>query len=223
MEQRHFLFFGAGDRPRLTRGDLARALSRGHALRGDLAPEPCPLDGPRPEESHTLAAVLVPLVDRGSGVTVLLTRRTAHLAHHPGQISFPGGRLEKADQGCAVACALRETEEEVGLGRDRFEILGRLDQYVTGTGFSVTPVVGVIAPPFDVFPDPYEVAEVFEVPLDFLLDAANHRRLEREVAGRLRPYWAMTWEERVIWGATAGMLVNLAEVLRQPVAAGDCS
>lgn len=166
-----------------------------------------------PDVALIPAAVLVPLVEHPSGTTVLLTRRTAHLAHHPGQISFPGGRLEDTDLGCAIACALRETEEEVGLHGGRFEIAGRLDQYITGTGFSVTPVVGVIEPPFELAPDPFEVAEAFEVPLSFVLDTANHRRLERSVAGAVRPYWAMTWEERVIWGATAGILVNLCEIL----------
>jgi 8-oxo-dGTP pyrophosphatase MutT (NUDIX family) len=159
------------------------------------------------------AAVLVPLVERPEGVTVLLTQRTDHLAHHPGQISFPGGRLEDADDGDAVTAALRETEEEIGLGRERVTVLGRLDQYITGTGFGITPVVGVVVPPFDLSPDPFEVAEVFEVPLDFLLDPGNHKLHRRVVEGRHRPFWSMTWEERVIWGATAGILVNLSEVL----------
>lgn len=159
------------------------------------------------------AAVLVPLVEHADGMTVLLTQRTAHLAHHPGQISFPGGRLEPADDGDPVIAALRETEEEIGLPRDRVTILGRLDDYITGTGFIVTPVVGVIVPPVETNADPFEVAEVFEVPLNFLLDPENHKLHRRVIEGRHRPFWSMTWDERMIWGATAGILVNLSEVL----------
>jgi 8-oxo-dGTP pyrophosphatase MutT (NUDIX family) len=166
-----------------------------------------------PDRPPTPAAVLVPLVERPEGVTVLLTQRTDHLAHHPGQISFPGGRLEDADGGDSVVAALRETEEEIGLGRERVTVLGRLDQYITGTGFVITPVVGVVVPPFELSPDPFEVAEAFEVPLDFLLDPENHKLHRVSVEGRHRPYWSMTWEQRVIWGATAGILVNLSEVL----------
>jgi 8-oxo-dGTP pyrophosphatase MutT (NUDIX family) len=160
------------------------------------------------------AAVLVPLVEHASGMTVLLTQRTDHLYHHPGQISFPGGRLEECDEGDFAVCALRETEEEVGLPRDLVAVLGRLDDYVTGTGFVVTPVVGILAPPFAVTPDPFEVAEVFEVPLAFLLDPANHALVDRVVEGRARPFWSIAWEGRTIWGATAGILVNLADRLR---------
>lgn len=113
-----------------------------------------------------------------------------------------------------MVCALRETEEEIGLTRGRVEVLGRLDDYITGTGFVVTPVVGLVRPPFDTYPDPFEVAEIFEVPLGFLLDAGNHKLEDRVVAGRRRPFWAIRWEERLIWGATAGILVNLSELLR---------
>jgi 8-oxo-dGTP pyrophosphatase MutT (NUDIX family) len=162
----------------------------------------------------TPAAVLVPLVAHAEGMTVLLTQRTDHLAHHPGQISFPGGRFEDVDQGDPVAAALRETEEEIGLPRGRVRILGFLDDYATGTGFVISPVVGLIQPPVETNPDPFEVAEVFEVPLPFLLDPENHKLHRRVVEGRHRPFWSMTWEERMIWGATAGMLVNLSEVLR---------
>lgn len=158
------------------------------------------------------AAVLVPLVDRADGVTVLLTRRSENLAHHAGQISFPGGHIEP-DEGPEEA-ALRETEEEVGLSRDRVRILGRLDEYITGTGFSVTPIVGLLRPPFEIAPDPLEVAEVFEVPLSFILDPGNHQRHARDLPdGRRRHYYAMPFERYFIWGATAGMLVNLYEVL----------
>ena len=159
------------------------------------------------------AAVLVPLVNREEGLTVLLTQRSANLPDHPGQISFPGGRLEDADNGDPALAALRETEEEIGLSRDRVTLVGRLDSYLTGTGFAITPLVGVVAPPFDLTPDPFEVAEAFEVPLHFLLDPENHKLHRVVVEGRHRPFWSMTWEQRVIWGATAGILVNLSEVL----------
>lgn len=175
---------------------------------GDIRPGRIALDRP-----PTPAAVLVPLVERPEGLSVLLTQRTDHLAHHPGQISFPGGRLEDEDCGDAAIAALRETEEEIGLSRERVTLLGRLDQYITGTGFGITPVVGMVAPPFELTPDPFEVAEVFEVPLDFLLDPENHKLHRVVVEGRHRPFWSMTWEQRVIWGATAGILVNLSEVL----------
>lgn len=176
---------------------------------GDEAPARAALaEGPL-----TPAAVLVPLVEHADGMTVLLTQRTAHLAHHPGQISFPGGRLEPGDNGDPVIAALRETEEEIALPRDRVTIVGRLDDYITGTGFIVTPVVGIIAPPVETNADPFEVAEVFEVPLNFLLDPENHKLHRRVIEGRHRPFWSMTWDERVIWGATAGILVNLSEVL----------
>ncbi|MGE5475644.1 MAG: CoA pyrophosphatase [Bacteroidales bacterium] len=175
---------------------------------GDVRPGRIAMDRP-----PTPAAVLVPLVERAEGLTVLLTQRTDHLAHHPGQISFPGGRLEAEDGGDAQVAALRETEEEIGLSRERVTVLGRLDQYITGTGFGITPVVGMVAPPFELTPDPFEVAEVFEVPLEFLLDPENHKLHRVVVEGRHRPFWSMTWEQRVIWGATAGILVNLSEVL----------
>ncbi len=223
MEQRNILPPGAADRPRLTRQVIARLLAEGlnpdgrgdakleHQLDGDVCPGRLALD-----RALTPAAVLVPLVERADGLTVLLTQRTDHLAHHPGQISFPGGRLEDADGGDTVIAALRETEEEIGLARKHVDVVGRLDEYVTGTGFVVTPVVGVIAPPFRLAADPFEVAEVFEVPLDFVLEPANHKLNRRIVEGRHRPFWALTYEERVIWGATAGILVNLSDVLGRP-------
>lgn len=159
------------------------------------------------------AAVLVPLIDRGAeGVTVLLTQRTAHLAAHAGQISFPGGGVEPADTG-PEDTALRETEEEVGLPRARIDLIGRLDTYVTRTGFRVTPVVGIIRPPFTLSPDPYEVAEAFEVPLAFILGPGGRERRSAEFRGAVRHFWVVPYRERFIWGATAGMLVNLCEVL----------
>lgn len=165
------------------------------------------------DRPKTAAAVLVPLVPRPAGLTVLLTQRTAHLKNHAGQISFPGGRSEEEDDS-PVATALRESHEEIGLPPRRVDVLGHLDDYVTVTGFNVTPVVGLVAPPFDLEPDPFEVAEVFEVPLAFILEKANHQRHTYRVQGHTRAYYAMPYQQRYIWGATAGMLVNLAEVLR---------
>lgn len=160
----------------------------------------------------TPAAVLFPIVVRDAGHTVMLTQRTAHLRDHAGQISFPGGRVE-ADDLSPTHTALRETEEEVGLSRERVEILGFLPEYRTGTGFRVTPVVGLVHPPFDLQPDPFEVAEVFEVPLAFLLDPANHQRHEMHYRGALRQYFAMPYGDYFIWGATAGMIRSLSERL----------
>lgn len=160
------------------------------------------------------AAVLVPIVAHPDQLTVLLTRRTAHLHDHAGQISFPGGRVDPCDEN-PVACALREAEEEVGLPRALPDVIGRLDTYQTRTGFEIVPVVGIVKPPFDLKPDPFEVAEVFEVPLDFVLDPANHRRDSRVYQGTERHFWAMPFGTYYIWGVTAGILVNLSEVLRR--------
>lgn len=165
-----------------------------------------------PSSALRPAAVLVPLIDRREGMSVLLTQRTAHLSAHAGQISFPGGRMEEEDAD-AVATALRETDEEVGLTRDLVDVIGRLDTYVTGTGFEITPIVGIVTPPYTLTIDPYEVAEAFEVPLSYILDRRNHNRQERESAGRVRVFYVLPYQGRNIWGATAGMLVNLAEVL----------
>ncbi len=159
------------------------------------------------------AAVLVPIVDRPDGMTILLTQRTDHLNDHAGQIAFPGGRAEPTDRNLQ-ATALRETEEEVGLTRDRIELVGQLDIYVTRTGFEVTPVVGIVNPPFPVKPDPFEVADVFEVPLSFIVDPDNHVQDSRIHNGVTRLFYVLPYEGRYIWGATAGMLVNLSEVLR---------
>jgi len=156
----------------------------------------------------TPAAVLFPIVQRDGGHTVLLTQRTAHLRDHAGQISFPGGRVEAEDVS-PVHTALRETEEEIGLARDRIDILGFLPEYRTGTGFRVTPVVALVRPPFDLQPDPFEVAEIFEVPLDFLLDPANHQQHSIHWQGALRHYFAMPYGDYFIWGATAGMIRSL--------------
>ena len=159
------------------------------------------------------AAVLVPLMDRPEGMTVLLTQRSPNLAEHAGQISFPGGRIEPYDADATV-CALREAREEVGLDPARIEIVGRLDTYVVRTGFEVTPVVGVVDPAGALTPDPIEVVKAFEVPLAYFLDLGNVEKRQREVAGSVRHFYVWPYLGYYIWGATAGMLVNLAEVLR---------
>ncbi|MCF4165018.1 CoA pyrophosphatase [Zavarzinia compransoris] len=158
------------------------------------------------------AAVLVPLVEREPGLTVLLTRRTEHLKNHAGQVSFPGGRIEPEDRD-PVHAALREAEEEIGLDPGLVSIGGYLDSYETSTGFHVTPVVGFLTPGFELKPDPNEVAEIFEVPLDFLMDPINQQRHSRHYMGVERFFYAMPYGEHYIWGATAGMLVNLARRL----------
>lgn len=162
------------------------------------------------------AAVLIALVMRQPGPTVLLTRRTAHLHDHAGQISFPGGGVEPHDAG-AVATALRETEEEVGLRADAVEVLGCLPRYATATGYLVTPVVGLVAPGFSLSLDRFEVDEVFEPPLAFLMDPAHHERRLVDFDGAQRTFYAMPYvaERRYfIWGATAAMLRNLYHLLR---------
>jgi 8-oxo-dGTP pyrophosphatase MutT (NUDIX family) len=158
------------------------------------------------------AAVLVPVVARVPQATILFTRRATHLKDHSGQVSFPGGRVAPADAS-PEATALRETREEIGLDAARVELLGRLPEYITGTGFRITPVVGILAPPFDLQADANEVEEIFEVPLAFLLDPANRQRQSREWQGKTRWFFAMPYQEHYIWGATAGMLVNLANHL----------
>jgi 8-oxo-dGTP pyrophosphatase MutT (NUDIX family) len=155
------------------------------------------------------------IVDRPEGLSLLLTQRADHLSDHPGQISLPGGRAEESDAS-PVETALRETEEEIGLSSAHIEVLGCLPDYVTGSGYHITPVVGLVHPPFELTPDPREVAEIFEVPLAFLMDGANHERRTAELphgVGR-RTFYSMPYERFFIWGATAGMLRNLFHFLR---------
>lgn len=161
------------------------------------------------------AAVLVPVVNRREGLQLLLTQRSAGLPDHPGQISFPGGRVEPDDADHAAA-ALRETAEEIGLPSSRVQVLGQLAPYETVSGYRVLPIVGWIEPPFDLAPDPVEVADVFEVPLDFILDTANHQRHHRMLGEIRRDYWAIPWLHRYIWGATAAMLLILERTLSAP-------
>jgi 8-oxo-dGTP pyrophosphatase MutT (NUDIX family) len=182
-------------------------------------------------EATVPAAVLVPLVLRQSQETgvwlppqVLLTLRTAHLKKHGGQISFPGGRAEPSDESLTFT-ALREAQEEVGLHPQRVEVLGQLPTYVTGTGFEVTPVVGLILAhghemeSLDLQRDPHEVEDAFEVPLDFLMNPAHHRRHVMDMGGKSLSYFSMPWapqgvaSERFIWGATAAMLRNFYRFL----------
>jgi len=151
-------------------------------------------------------------VTRGGGMTVLLTKRTEHLKNHAGQISFPGGRVDDGDRD-ARHTALRETEEEIGLTSAAIEVIGRLADYVVGTGYLVSPIVGLIAPPFRLKPHPGEVAEVFEAPLDYVLDPDNFERHSREYEGTERFYYAVTWNDYYIWGATAGMLRHLSSII----------
>jgi 8-oxo-dGTP pyrophosphatase MutT (NUDIX family) len=201
------------------------------AIRERLAPPPSgfvPVDGARrsdfdlnPGARAELAdagpirnaAVLIPIIDRPDAMTVLFTRRTEHLANHAGQVSFPGGRAEDHDEG-PVETALRETEEEVGLDRALVDVAGALSQYETGTRFLITPIVGIVRPEFTLRIDPNEVAEVFEVPLAHLLDPANQERRSREWRGKTRNYFQLCYEGHRIWGATAGIVVNLSEAIR---------
>jgi 8-oxo-dGTP pyrophosphatase MutT (NUDIX family) len=164
------------------------------------------------DEGATVAAVLIPIVAHRAGLTVLFTQRTTHLKSHSGQVSFPGGRAEPGDAS-AEFTALREAGEEIGLPEDRVEILARLPDYHTRTGYRVTPVIGLLTPPLELAPDPREVADVFEVPLAFLLDPRNRQRRTREFQGQTVGFYAFEHEGRVIWGATAGMLVNLYRML----------
>lgn len=168
---------------------------------------------PGREGRVTPAAVLVPLINRPDGLTVLLTQRSDTLPDHPGQISFPGGRLDPGDAS-AEAAALREAQEEVGLAPQRVTVLGQLAIYETVSGYSVTPVVGWVEPPFDVAPDLVEVAEVFEVPLSYLLEPAHLQRHFRMLGTIRRDYFAIPYADRYIWGATAAMLVILDRTLR---------
>lgn len=181
--------------------------------RGDFDLNPDVKKGRTADADLRPAAVLIPIVDRPEGLSVLLTQRTDHLDHHPGQVSFPGGRVEDQDQD-AVATALRETEEEIGLDRSYVEVVGTLDQYRTGTGFDVTPVVGLVRAGFTLTLDSFEVAEAFEVPLDFVLDPANHKRESQIWNGEERHYYVFPHDDYYIWGATAGMLINLYDKLR---------
>lgn len=158
------------------------------------------------------AAVLVPIIIRDNGLHILLTKRNENLKNHAGQISFPGGRVDDTDRD-AQHTALRETQEEIGLKPRLIKVIGELDQYVVGTGYLVNPFVGVIKPPFELIRQEDEVSEIFEVPLDFLINPANFTRYARMFNGETYYHHAITWENYFIWGATAGMLRNLSHRL----------
>lgn len=174
---------------------------------GDLNGAPAPTG-----QALRPAAVLAPLILHDGPPRLLFTERAAHLTKHAGQISFPGGRVDAGDVSPAAA-ALREVEEEIGVPADKVELLGRFDPYETVTGFQVTPFVGVLKPGYAIRPDPGEVADVFEAPFDFLMDARNHERQYRVWQGHKRYFYAMPWQDRFIWGATAGMLKALHDRL----------
>lgn len=215
MEHRNILSSGSGV-VALDRAELRRRLpqfaaaprSPAERVRGDHDLNA----GMPPAAELRPAAVLVPLVEREEELTVLLTQRTAHLAAHAGQISFPGGAVEPEDRD-EIAAALRETDEEIGLPAERIDVIGRLDTYLTRTGFRVEPIVALVRPPFTLRPETNEVADVFEVPLSFILDPANLERHSRRFQGRERYFYAFAFRDRYIWGATAGMLLNLREAL----------
>ncbi len=177
-----------------------------HDLNPHLAPSVQEAGDLRP------AAVLVLIVDHDSGPTVLLTHRAAHLSTHAGQIAFPGGRVEPNDHTYAAA-ALRETQEEIGLAPEFVTLIGTIDTYITGTGFRIFPFVGVVRPGFSLAIDANEVAETFEVPLAFLMDNANHHLHQAVWRGQTRQYYVIPYERHEIWGATAGMIVNLHKKL----------
>ena len=161
----------------------------------------------------TRAAVLIPLLLQPNGLSVLLTQRTTHLRDHGGQISFPGGRMDPEDAG-PNETALRESEEEIGLERERVEIIGQLPEYLTVSGYSVTPIIGLVKPQAEYVLDEFEVADIFEVPLSFLMDPANHQVRVWQSEQGSRRFYSMPYEGRFIWGATAGMLRNLYHLLK---------
>ena len=165
-----------------------------------------------PAEATSPAAVLVAVTDRADP-GVILTQRTETLRRHAGQIAFPGGRIDPEDDG-PVAAALREAEEEIALPRSQVQVIGTADRYRTVTGYCVTPVLGVVAADLPFVPAEAEVAEIFEVPLSFLLDAANHKEGRVQFQGKERRYYEIMWGDRRIWGATAAMIVNLSRRLQ---------
>jgi 8-oxo-dGTP pyrophosphatase MutT (NUDIX family) len=158
------------------------------------------------------AAVLVPIILHAEP-SLLLTRRTAHLKSHAGQVSFPGGRIDPEDQD-AEAAALREAQEEIALNPGKVEVIGRMDDFVTGTGYVITPVLGLLPPGLTYIPSPHEVAAVFEFPFSVLLDPEAPRRQKQHVRGVWREYWVWPHPEHFIWGATAAIMVHLAGKLR---------
>ncbi len=187
---------------------LNRCLKQIFLNKADAIPDPDAVQTKSPELKP--AAVLLPIVKHPQDMGIILTKRTEHLHHHAGQICFPGGCAEACDDG-PIATALRETEEEIGLRRDYVEIAGSLDAYKTGTGFIITTIVGFVKPGFSLKPDSFEVADIFEIPLDFVLNSKNHQRETMFHQGKKRQYYVLRYQERFIWGATAGILVNFSK------------
>lgn len=187
--------------------------SPAHGQISEIIDEPVPPEiRQRLQSGRRPAAVLVPVLGQGSApLRLLLTERTAHLRDHAGQISFPGGGLKPGED--PLSAALREAEEEIGLSRAAVDVFGEMPQYHTGTGFSISPMVGFVADGVDLRPDPGEVADIFEVPLDFLMDPNNMRHETRYYRGGWRSFLAIPWSGRYIWGATAGMLAQLSRIL----------
>lgn len=179
---------------------------------GDFGGDHCFGEAPAPADPLRAAAVLVAVVTHPTGATLILTERPRGMRDHAGQIAFPGGKIDP-DDATPLDAALREAEEEIGLDRGHVDPIGYLDPSVTGTGYLVLPVLAIVSPPFKLAPDPREVADVFEVPLDFLMNPSNHQRQSRDIGGRRRQFYAMPFEDRFIWGATAGILRNLYERL----------
>ncbi len=172
-----------------------------HALNPDLTAAPV---------KAKPAAVLIPIIAHADGPTMLFTERASKLRNHAGQVAFPGGRVDKEDAN-PIATALREAHEEIGLTADHVEPLGYLAPYQTGTGYRVIPVVALVRPHFELTLNPHEVVDTFEVPLEFLFDTANHRRHRWERDGVMRESWALDYKDRMIWGVTAGILLNFYE------------
>ena len=197
---------------------LADRLRR--ALDAGLSADQCLLTGDHVDLAHanvatlTAAAVLVPITDRADP-GLILTQRTATMRRHAGQVAFPGGRIDPEDDG-PVDAALREAEEEIALSRRHVTVIGAADRYRTVTGYEVTPILAVVPPDLVLVPSEAEVAHVFEVPLAFMLDPANHIRASAEWQGQRRHYYEINWDGHRIWGATAAMIVNLSRRLQWP-------
>lgn len=177
-----------------------------HTLNPELGPY-AKWDGP-PRD----AAVLIGIMEQTAGPRVVLTQRTGHLKSHAGQVAFPGGKIDPTDNG-PVEAALREAEEEIGLDAGRVNLLGTLSPYLTGSGYRVVPVIGTISGGSDFKPNPDEVEDVFDVPLGFLMNPANHQKQSREWQGKRRYFYAMPFEDRYIWGVTAGIIRSFYETV----------
>jgi 8-oxo-dGTP pyrophosphatase MutT (NUDIX family) len=191
---------------------LRERLGHGHGMDVELAEPDIQGDRLLAEGKAIDAAVLIAVVDRPAP-TVILTQRTDELPSHPGQVAFPGGKVDPTDEN-AISAALREAEEEIALPRHKVELVGTTDLYMTGTGFHITPVIGVVPPDITLVPEQGEVAAIFEVPFDTLFDPANYLEREVEWQGRMRQYFEMHWEEQRIWGVTAAIIMNLSRRLR---------